>query len=127
MSTRSSASRWMRATRSPPVRDHDNTAGAGGGAEESLRSRANLPPIHPEPTGMAIERQHHRWFSPSLQREMELLAYGRGGARVLVFPTSQGRFFDWEDRGLVAAMQEHLARGWIQMICVDSGDAESWD
>src|SRR3989337_3609112 len=57
---------------------------------------------------------------------MELLVFGRGGARVLVFPTSKGRFFDWEDRGLVAAMQEHLARGWIQMICVDSVDAESW-
>jgi len=75
---------------------------------------------------MTVQRHHHRWFSPSLQREMELLVVGHGGARVLVFPTSQGRFFDWEDRGLVAALQEHLAKGGIQLICVDSVDGESW-
>ncbi|MBI3976088.1 MAG: esterase, partial [Armatimonadetes bacterium] len=63
---------------------------------------------------MAVERQYHRWFSPSLGRDMDLLIFGRGGARVLVFPTSQGRFFDWEDRGMIAAMDEHLEKGWIQ-------------
>lgn len=57
---------------------------------------------------------------------MELLVFGHGGARVLVFPTSMGRFFEWEDRGMVAALGEHLERGWIQLFCVDSVDAESW-
>jgi esterase/lipase superfamily enzyme len=57
---------------------------------------------------------------------MELLVFGHTGARVLVFPTSMGRFYDWEDRGLVAALGEHLHRGWIQLFCVDSVDAESW-
>ena len=57
---------------------------------------------------------------------MELLVFGHGGARVLVFPTSMGRFFDWEDRGLIATMGEHLEQGWIQMVCVDSVDADSW-
>jgi esterase/lipase superfamily enzyme len=72
------------------------------------------------------ERQHQRWPSASLGRDMELLIFGHGGARVLVFPTSQGRFFDWEDRGMMVAMREHLEKGWIQMICVDSVDGESW-
>ncbi len=75
---------------------------------------------------MGVSREHHRWFSPSLQRDMELLVFGHAGARVLVFPTSQGRYFDWEDRGMIGAMGEHLDKGWIQMICVDSVDAESW-
>ncbi|MEX1182935.1 MAG: alpha/beta hydrolase-fold protein [Gemmatimonadota bacterium] len=57
---------------------------------------------------------------------MELLVLGHGGARMLVFPTSQGRFFEWEDRGMGAALSEHLDRGWLQLICVDSIDAESW-
>ncbi len=57
---------------------------------------------------------------------MELLVFGHAGARVLVFPTSKGRFHDWEDRGMVAALSEHLEKGWIQMICVDSVDEESW-
>lgn len=57
---------------------------------------------------------------------MELLVFGHAGARVLVFPTSQGRFYEWEDRGMVWALGEHLERGWIQLMCVDSVDSESW-
>ena len=71
-------------------------------------------------------REYHRWRSPALGREMELLVFGHAGARVLVFPTSMGRYFEWEDRGMVAALGEHLERGWLQLYCVDSVDAESW-
>jgi esterase/lipase superfamily enzyme len=73
-----------------------------------------------------MKREYHRWHSPSLGRDMELLIFGHAGARVLVFPTSQGRFYEWEDRGMTAALGEHLERGWIQLCCVDSVDAESW-
>jgi esterase/lipase superfamily enzyme len=57
---------------------------------------------------------------------MELLVFGHAGARVLVFPTSQGRFYEWEDRGMIGALGEHISRGWLQLYCVDSVDAESW-
>ena len=73
-----------------------------------------------------MHREHHRWHSPSLGRDMDLLVFGHGGARVLVFPTSQGRFYEWEDRGMIGALGEHLERGWLQLYCVDSVDAESW-
>ena len=73
-----------------------------------------------------MNREYHRWYSPSLQRDMELLVFGHAGARVLVFPTSQGRFFQWEDTGMVGALGEHLENGWLQLYCVDSVDSESW-
>lgn len=73
-----------------------------------------------------MKREYHRWHSPSLGRDMELLSFGHAGARVLVFPTSQGRFYEWEDRGMHHALGEHLERGWLQLFCVDSVDAESW-
>ena len=73
-----------------------------------------------------MNREYHRWHSPSLGREMELLVFGHAGARVLVFPTSMGRFFEWEDRGMVGALWEHLERGWVQLYCLDSVDSESW-
>jgi esterase/lipase superfamily enzyme len=57
---------------------------------------------------------------------MELLTFGHAGARVIVFPTSQGRFFDWENRGMHHALQRHLDNGWIQMYCIDGVDNESW-
>jgi esterase/lipase superfamily enzyme len=73
-----------------------------------------------------MHRDYRRWYSPSLGRNMELLIFGHAGARVLVFPTSMGKFFEWEDRGMMWALQEPLERGWLQMVCVDSVDAESW-
>ncbi len=73
-----------------------------------------------------MNREYHRWYSPSLGREMELVIFGHAGARVLVFPTSQGRFYEWEDRGMVATLSGHLERGWVQLVCVDSVDAESF-
>lgn len=73
-----------------------------------------------------MNREHHRWHSPSLGRDMELLVFGHAGARVLVFPTSQGRFYEWEDQGMIDALGAHISRGWIQLYCVDSVDAESW-
>src|SRR5687768_4226894 len=73
-----------------------------------------------------MHREHTRWFSPSLGRDMDLLVFGHGGARVLVFPTSMGRFYEWEDRGMIGTLGESLERGWLQLFCVDSVDADSW-
>jgi esterase/lipase superfamily enzyme len=73
-----------------------------------------------------MNREYHHWYSPALNRDMEMLVFGHAGARVLVFPTSQGKFYEWEDRGMMWALGEHLNNGWLQMFCVDSVDAESW-
>jgi esterase/lipase superfamily enzyme len=56
---------------------------------------------------------------------MELLVFGTGGERVLVFPTRQGRFFDYEDWGLVESIRPHIEEGRMQLFCVDSLDSES--
>jgi esterase/lipase superfamily enzyme len=73
-----------------------------------------------------MNREFHRWYSPSLGRDMDLLVFGHGGARAVVFPTSMGRFFEWEDRGMIGALAEPIERGWLQLYCVDSVDADSW-
>src|SRR3954470_23455586 len=73
-----------------------------------------------------MHREHVRWFSPALERDMDLLMFGHAGARVLVFPSSMGSFFEWEDHGMIAALGEHLERGWLQLFCVGSVDDESW-
>jgi esterase/lipase superfamily enzyme len=71
-----------------------------------------------------MERQYHRWFSDRVHREMEVLVFGHGGDRVIVFPTRQGRFFDYENWGIVDAVRERIDAGAIQLFCVDSYD--SW-
>jgi esterase/lipase superfamily enzyme len=73
-----------------------------------------------------VNREYHRWYSPSLGRDMELLVFGHAGARVLVFPTSMGRYFEWEDQRMMEALAHPISQGWLQLFCVDSVDAESW-
>ena len=65
-----------------------------------------------------MHRQHHRWWSPSLGRHMDLLEFGHAGARVIAFPTSMGNFYEWEDQGMTRALRTHLENGWIQLVCV---------
>lgn len=73
-----------------------------------------------------MNREYHRWHSPSLGRDMELLVFGHGGARAIAFPTSRGKFYEWEDRGMVGTLADSIERGDLQLYCVDSVDAESW-
>ena len=73
-----------------------------------------------------MNREYHRWYSSALRRDMELLVFGHDGIPLLVFPTSMGRFFDYESRGMIQALQNKYEHGQLQAFCVDSVDAESW-
>ena len=73
-----------------------------------------------------MHRHYHHWYSRSLGRDMELLVFGHGGAPVLVFPSSMGAFFEFEDRGMVGAVAGKLEQGTLQLFCLASVDCESW-
>ncbi|MBM3470519.1 MAG: esterase [Armatimonadetes bacterium] len=73
-----------------------------------------------------MNREYHHWISPTLGRTMETLVFGHSGAPVLVFPTTMGRFYQYEDFGMVAALESKMDAGLIQLFCPDSVDAESW-
>lgn len=73
-----------------------------------------------------MKREYCKWFSGSLGRDMEMLVFGHGGLPVLVFPTSGGRFFEFEDNGMVHAVSHDLEQGRLSLFCVDSADMESW-
>jgi esterase/lipase superfamily enzyme len=72
-----------------------------------------------------MNREYHRWYSHRLQREMELLIFGHGGAKVLVFPTRDGRFYEYEEIGLVNALAHKIDAGHLQLFCIDSLDHDS--
>jgi len=72
-----------------------------------------------------VKRQYHKWFSDRLDREMEILVFGHGGAKVLIFPTRQGRFYDYENWGLVNALNASIEAGNLRLFCVDGVDSES--
>lgn len=73
-----------------------------------------------------MNREYHRWYSARVERDMELLVFGHAGAKVLVFPTRDGRFHEYEDLGLVQALAHKIDAGHLQLYCLDSIDHETF-
>jgi esterase/lipase superfamily enzyme len=73
-----------------------------------------------------MQRIYHTWHSPILGRDMELLEFGHQGCPILVFPTSMGRFYQYEDNGMIEAVRAKYEDGFLHAFCVDSVDSESW-
>src|SRR5690606_35143436 len=73
-----------------------------------------------------MHREHRKWWSPSLGRDMDLLVFGHAGTPILAFPSSMGRFYEWEDFGMVRAPAPQLEAGHNQLVCVDAVFAEAF-
>ncbi|MCM2680057.1 esterase family protein [Echinimonas agarilytica] len=72
-----------------------------------------------------MKREYHKWWSNRLHREMELLVFGHSGDRMLVFPTRNARFYEYENMRMIEALQPKIEAGRLQVFCVDSIDCES--
>jgi esterase/lipase superfamily enzyme len=73
-----------------------------------------------------MKREYRRSRSAALGRDMELLVFGAHGTPVIVFPTSMGRFYQWEDFGMIAHLERRIEDGLLQLWCVDTVDVESF-
>lgn len=63
--------------------------------------------------------------SSHLERNMEFKVYGHAGKPVLVFPTSRGRFFQYEDSGMIHAISGFIENGSVQVWACDGIDGET--
>ena len=73
-----------------------------------------------------MNREFHKAYSQELHRDMEALVFGHAGTPLMVFPTSMGRFFEYEDRGMIGVLAPKIERGELQVFCPDAVDTESW-
>ncbi|SDM34042.1 Esterase/lipase superfamily enzyme [Catalinimonas alkaloidigena] len=73
-----------------------------------------------------MNREYHRWYSHRLGRDMELLVFGHAGAKVLIFPTRDGRFYEYENLGLVQALAPKINAGQLQLYCLDNLAGETF-
>lgn len=65
-------------------------------------------------------------WSRYLNRDMEYKTYGDEGHAVLVFPSQNGRYFDYQNFDMVATLSKYIDAGKIRLICLDSIDEETW-
>jgi len=73
-----------------------------------------------------MDTEYHKWWSSRLSQDMELKVYGHGGKPALVFPAQGGRFYEYEDFGMVEVCRPFIDSGKIQLYTVDSVDSQSW-
>ena len=63
-----------------------------------------------------MEIRYDKWYSPALGRDMEIKTYGRGGKPVLYIPCQDGRFYDFENFGMLDAWRPFLDAGQVTVI-----------
>jgi esterase/lipase superfamily enzyme len=75
---------------------------------------------------MDLREEYHKWYSPAIGRDFEMLVFGHEGYPVILFPTSQGSYYQNKDQGLIGTAHWFLERGKAKIYCPDSVDAWSW-
>ena len=70
--------------------------------------------------------EYVKWQSPALGQQMELKVYGFYGKPLLVFPAQGGRFYEFEDFGMIPVIAPFIEAGQIKVFAVDSLDNQSW-
>lgn len=73
-----------------------------------------------------MRMEYHKTYSHELERDMEYKVYGERGKPVILFPSQDGRFYQYEDFGIIESCQAFIEQGQIKAFCVDSIDAETW-
>lgn len=73
-----------------------------------------------------MQVSYHSQDSRHLGRPMEYKVYGHGGRPVVVFPTSNGRFYQYEDSGMIDELRIFIDSGQIQIWTVDGLDWETF-
>lgn len=70
--------------------------------------------------------EYHEFFSNNLNKDMPFKIYGQAGKPIIVFPSSGGRFYEYEDFKMIEAISKFIREGKILIYAVDSVDYESW-
>lgn len=73
-----------------------------------------------------MREELHKWYSPSLSKDIETLVFGHSGKPVILFPTSMGRYYENKDFKLIDSVQNFINEGKIKIYCPDSIDSLSW-
>ena len=67
-----------------------------------------------------MERRTTSWFSPNLQMEMPLVAYGHAGQTLLMLPTAAADYLEYERFYLVDAIKPFIDAGRIRAYSINS-------
>jgi esterase/lipase superfamily enzyme len=70
--------------------------------------------------------EERTWFSSALGHDMSLKVYGHDGRPVVAFPSQEGRYWDFENWGMVDACAGFIESGRMRIVAVDGIDWQTW-
>jgi esterase/lipase superfamily enzyme len=73
-----------------------------------------------------VNREQAGWWSDRLGGDGTVIRYGHWGRPVLVFPSEQGHASDFENNGMIGAVEGLIDAGRVKLYCVGSYDGASW-
>jgi esterase/lipase superfamily enzyme len=73
-----------------------------------------------------MQREITDWFSPSLQKQMPVAAYGHYGFALLMIPTAAADYLEYERFQLIETLQPLINSGRMKVFSIDSINKESW-
>ena len=73
-----------------------------------------------------MNRRELSLWSPAIGAPGTVLAYGHYGRPLLAFPSQEGPSWQYEERGMIAAIGDLIEGGRVKVYAVDSFDAASW-
>lgn len=71
-------------------------------------------------------REIHKWWSPRLNKDMEIAIYGHYGFALLMFPTAAADYLEYERFGLIDAITPFINDGKVKVFSINSINNESW-
>ncbi len=73
-----------------------------------------------------MQREIHGWWSPSLNKHMDIAVYGHYGFALLMIPTAAADYLEYERFYLIDAMGDFINAGKLKVFSINSISMESW-
>lgn len=73
-----------------------------------------------------MRREIQKWYSPRLDKNMEIVAYGHYGFALLLFPTAAADYLEYERFYLIDSIRHHIEAGKCKVYSINSINSESW-
>ncbi len=73
-----------------------------------------------------MHREIHQWWSPRLNKNMEIAVYGNYGPALLMFPTAGADYLEYERFRLIDSISWFINSGKLKVFSINSINNESW-
>lgn len=73
-----------------------------------------------------MNREIHQWYSPRLNKNMEIVKYGHFGFNLLMLPSAAADYLEYERFLLIDTLKPYIEAGKLKVFSINSINSESW-